>query len=98
MGLVPYHEGDLGVKHPDHVALLREGVTGQVWADMGSGEGAFTLALADILGTGTIYSIDRDARALQTQAQTIHTRFPQITLHTKTADFMQPLMLPPLDG
>jgi hypothetical protein len=33
---------------------LRDGVPepGGVWADLGSGEGAFTLALADLLGPG----------------------------------------------
>ena len=38
--------------HSDHVRLLRDGVpqAGGVWADIGSGGGAFTLALADLLG------------------------------------------------
>ena len=38
--------------HGDHVRLIREGALGggKVWADLGSGEGAFTLALADLLG------------------------------------------------
>ena len=35
--------------HTDHVNLIRAGVsTGGVWADFGSGGGAFTLALADV--------------------------------------------------
>ena len=38
--------------HEDHVSLLRGGVPGPggVWADLGSGAGAFTLALADLIG------------------------------------------------
>jgi len=42
------------MEHADHVFLLREGVmdAGETWADFGSGTGAFTLALADLLGVG----------------------------------------------
>ena len=49
--------------HADHVALMRDGVTGpgRAWADIGAGEGAFTLALADLLGPGgRIVAVDRD--------------------------------------
>jgi precorrin-6B methylase 2 len=39
---------------------------GGTWADLGSGGGAFTLALADLIGPqGVIYSMDRDRYALQ---------------------------------
>ncbi|MEA2501711.1 MAG: hypothetical protein QOD01_1822, partial [Actinomycetota bacterium] len=51
------------MEHRDHVMLLREGVegAGKVWADLGSGKGAFTLALADLLGAGAvIHSLDLD--------------------------------------
>ena len=36
--------------HNDHVLLLAKGIPtqGGVWADLGSGAGAFTLALADV--------------------------------------------------
>ena len=47
--------------HRDHVGLLREGVEGGGlnWADLGSGQGAFTLALADLLGpTGSIHTTE----------------------------------------
>ena len=39
------------MNHDDHVRLIREGVLGGgiAWADLGSGSGAFTLALADLL-------------------------------------------------
>ena len=56
--------------HDDHVGLLRGGVAGPggVWADIGAGEGAFTLALADLLGPGArIVAVDRDAGALRAQ-------------------------------
>jgi SAM-dependent methyltransferase len=87
--------------HGDHVRLIRDGVEGAglTWADFGSGEGAFTLALADLLGQGsTIHSIDRDGRALCSQERTIHDAFPAVTLRPLVADFTAPLDLPPLDG
>lgn len=87
--------------HYDHVALLRPGITrtGGVWADLGSGVGAFTLALAELLGPdATIYSVDRDGRALREQADALHRGFPETKLHTIQADFTRPLDLPPLDG
>jgi SAM-dependent methyltransferase len=91
------------MQHDDHVALLRPGVPrpGGVWADFGSGGGAFTLALADLLGPGgVIYSIDRDGRALRQQAETLKALFPGVSLHTLQADFTRDLRppLPPLDG
>jgi ubiquinone/menaquinone biosynthesis C-methylase UbiE len=87
--------------HRDHVRLLREGVLGggTTWADLGSGEGAFTLALADLLGpTGSIHTVDRDARALAVQARALRDAFPRVTVAQLVADFTQPLELPPLDG
>ena len=89
------------MNHDDHVRLIREGVAGagNFWADLGSGEGAFTLALADLLGPGGhIYSIDTDARALREQRAALQARFPAVTVDQHTADFTQPLDLPPLDG
>lgn len=90
--------------HTDHVDLIRAGVPGPggVWADFGSGEGAFTLALAELLGPqAEIYSVDRDRRALQKQADWMKARFPgrppQAT-HYLQADFTSPIELPPLDG
>jgi hypothetical protein len=48
----------------DHIALIREGVSGgTTWADLGSGAGPFTLALADLLGPGVSRDlVDRLAR------------------------------------
>ena len=90
-----------GMDHRDHVRLIREGVegAGPSWADLGSGEGAFTLALADVLGQGgSIISVDRDAGALAVLARTMRGRFPDVALTTLQADFSQSLDLPPLDG
>lgn len=87
--------------HRDHVRLIRDGVVGggPTWADLGSGEGAFTLALADQLGPGgTIHSIDRDARALRAQERAVRDAFPAVALRPLVADFTVPLELPPLDG
>jgi SAM-dependent methyltransferase len=87
--------------HEDHVRLIREGVegAGSVWADIGSGTGAFTLALADLLGpAGVIHSVDRDARALEAQADAIRRRFPTTILEQHVGDFTAPLGLPRLDG
>lgn len=87
--------------HQDHVNLLRKGIPGPggVWADFGSGGGAFTLALAELLGpAGVIYSLDKDRRALERQQQRMQARFPQITVHYLVGDFTRPLELPPLDG
>lgn len=87
--------------HNDHVNLLREGVPAQggIWADFGSGGGAFTLALADLIGAdGEIYSVDRDASALSQQKREMTARFPQVTVHYRHHDFTRPLELPPLDG
>ena len=93
------------MEHRDHVMLLREGMagpgphTGEVWADLGSGKGAFTLALADLLGPGAvILSVDRDERALQTQRQAMDARFPDASVEYRRADFTGHVDLPPLDG
>ena len=79
--------------HVDHVGLLRGGVVpagpeGATWADLGSGSGAFTLALADLLGPGgRIVSVDRDGGALREQAAAMAARFPRTELRQVTADF-----------
>lgn len=86
--------------HADHVGLLRYGVEpGGHWADIGAGDGAFTLALADLLGPGgTIVAVDRDPGALARNAQAVGMRYPGVTLTTLTADFTRAMDLPTLDG
>jgi ubiquinone/menaquinone biosynthesis C-methylase UbiE len=81
-----------------------------VWADLGSGTGAFTLALAELVSTsvpqssgsrraeGKIYSVDRDRRALSTQEKRMRARFPDVAVHYLSADLTHPLDLPRLDG
>ncbi|MEA2576145.1 MAG: hypothetical protein QOH93_3443 [Chloroflexia bacterium] len=89
------------MEHEDHVRLLQGGIDGRggVWADLGSGWGAFTLALADLLGPGaTIYSVDKDRSGLREQEAAMRARFPDTTVHYIAADFTRPVDLPPLDG
>jgi ubiquinone/menaquinone biosynthesis C-methylase UbiE len=52
------------------IRLIRKGVDTslphQVWYDLGAGRGTFTLALAQLLGPGSIiYAVDKDAEALR---------------------------------
>lgn len=111
------------MQHHDHVALIRDGVlplpqpqsneAGPVWAELGSGDGAFTLALVDLLeqayaadpaGTPAprVISIDRDSRALQRQRAALDHAFPNAATQVTqlTADYrdLAALHLPPLDG
>ena len=66
--------------HADHVGLIRLGVEGATdgpWADLGAGTGAFTLALADLLGPGgRITAVDRDAGDLRENARRVRAAFP----------------------
>ena len=78
--------------HADHVGLLRAAVSpGGTWADIGAGEGAFTLALADLLGAGgRIVAVDRDGRALRANEATVRSRFPDVEYTTLSADLTGP--------
>ncbi len=89
------------MNHKDHVDLLRKGVPSPagVWADLGCGTGAFTLALADLLGAqSVIYTVDTDQHALSELLRRSHARFPTHDIRPMHADFTQPLDLPHLDG
>lgn len=80
------------MKRSDLVALIEGGVgeKGGRWADLGAGEGAFTYALADLLGPAAhITAVDRDARALRG----LDGRFD-----VRVAHFTRPLDLHDLDG
>lgn len=84
--------------HADHVRLLRDGVTGGgTWADLGAGTGAFTLALAELVGpTGQVIAVDRDRGALRGLERAL--RPGGATVRTLDADFTKPIDLPALDG
>jgi ubiquinone/menaquinone biosynthesis C-methylase UbiE len=91
--------------HADHVALIRPGAEGSAgaWADLGAGSGAFTLALAAVLGHASrIYAVDRDAGALgmlERALQRERGRAKDIPLvQTVHADLRGEVPLPPLDG
>jgi ubiquinone/menaquinone biosynthesis C-methylase UbiE len=80
------------LRHSELVALIEGGVPGRGgrWADLGAGEGAFTLALADLVGPEAhIVAVDRDAGALRAIGGRVETR---------VADFTKPLDLHDLDG
>jgi ubiquinone/menaquinone biosynthesis C-methylase UbiE len=66
---------------------------------LGSGNGAFTLALAELIGPGgTIYSVDKNANALRQQARTMGSNYPDLTVYYLDRDYSQPFDLPPLNG
>jgi ubiquinone/menaquinone biosynthesis C-methylase UbiE len=86
----------------DHVALIKGAVQGPggAWADLGSGSGAFTLALAELLGPeARIYSVDSNASALLIQEQELEARFPRLEVQLIRADLRDTLDIPSaLDG
>ena len=84
--------------HADHVRLLQDGVTrGGIWADLGAGTGAFTLALAELVGPGgEVIAVDRDRSALRDLERAV--RPGGATVRTLAADFTKPIDLPALDG
>src|SRR5260370_6302812 len=89
------------VDQADLVGLMRDGVDakGGRWADLGAGEGAFTMALADLLGPGAeITAVDRDAGALRRLTGEMARRFPTTRVETLVADFRKTLPLADLDG
>ena len=92
------------MNHQDHISLLEDGVNSSdgIWADFGSGRGAFTLALADLLNPkGQIYSIDKDGSALSSQKRGVQAHFadqPHPLIHYIKDDYTLQIDLPPLDG
>ena len=79
----------------DAIGLLSSAIhtRGGTWADLGAGDGVFTRALAEVLGTGArIYAVDRDVHALASLE-----RWAASSIHdvvTMTADFTRPFELP----
>jgi ubiquinone/menaquinone biosynthesis C-methylase UbiE len=87
--------------HKDHVQLISLGIDEKIgiWADLGSGEGAFTFALADLTDQkAEIYSIDKSNHSLKQQQREFESKFPFTKINFIKADFTKPLDLPPLDG
>ena len=66
-----------------HPSLTLDGP--QVWADLGCGDGTFTVALASLLPAGSIvHAIDSDTRALRR----IPSRHDEVAIVTHAGDFM----------
>jgi ubiquinone/menaquinone biosynthesis C-methylase UbiE len=89
------------VNHADHVGLIRGGVegAGPRWLELGAGEGAFTLALADCLGAGgTIVALDRDRRSLDRLGEVVAAQFPGVAVTVTIADFRVEMPDGPFDG
>jgi ubiquinone/menaquinone biosynthesis C-methylase UbiE len=89
------------MEQSEMVVLIRGGVPGPggMWADLGAGTGNFSWALAELIGPeGTIYAIDRDAKAIRQLVQRIAQADPGATILPQQADLTRPLDLPALDG
>ncbi len=90
------------MNHRDHVNLLRSAISPSAagaWADFGSGTGAFTLALRDLMGPDAeIFSVERDESRLDQQQRNFLVRFPESNVQFLQADFTEPLDLPRLEG
>jgi len=89
------------LNHDDYVELLRpaELPAGGVWADLGAGAGAFTMALRELVGSeAVIYAVDADAPRLQDLKKEYGERFGDTTnLHLMPADLSKRPETPPLD-
>ena len=90
------------MQHRDHVELIRHGVEGgspnASWLELGAGEGAFTLALAEVLGPGAhITAVDRDRTALRTLEHAV-ARYDQVEIESRAADFTVELPGGSFDG
>ena len=90
------------MNHDDHVSLLRPArlPLGGTWADLGSGTGAFTLALRELVGPdAVIYAVDKDRSGLAELRRRYEGRFGEASsLRILHADLQAIPDLPPLDG
>lgn len=88
------------MRHRDAVAMLEpaqlDGAGPTVWADLGSGDGTFTRALAERLATGsTIHAMDRSRWALARLPAAHH----GVRIEAHRGDFtIEPWPFEPLDG
>jgi ubiquinone/menaquinone biosynthesis C-methylase UbiE len=74
-------------------------ITSGIWADLGCGDGVFTLLLAELLPSDSaVYAVDWDATALNVLRRKLGQVETAVNVHTVQADFTQPLNLPPLDA
>ena len=92
------------MNHADHVRLLQGGVPRETgtWADLGAGEGAFTLALADLLPPdAVVHAIDKDRGALA-ELERAYARFAKgrhpARVEAAVGDFTRDVDLETLDG
>lgn len=89
------------MEQSEMVGLIRGGVRapGGVWADLGAGTGNFSWALAELIGPkGTIYAVDRDAKAIRHMRQRLGQADPGATIIPQQGDITRRLDLPTLDG
>jgi ubiquinone/menaquinone biosynthesis C-methylase UbiE len=87
--------------HNDHVNLLRPAkLAPGIYADLGAGSGAFTLALRELIGNdSTIYAVDKDSSSLKSLEHVHAARFRSTSnLFLLPTDFSRPLNIPALDG
>lgn len=88
--------------HNDHVNLLRPANLSQggVYADFGAGNGAFTLALRELVGPdATIHAVDNQRASLRELESNHLARFNTTrNLILLKDDFSLDLSLPPLNG
>jgi len=67
-----------------------------IWADVGAGDGTFTRALVELLGSSSrIYAVDRDERAVAALARWASKQAANVI--PVTADFTRPFELPGLE-
>lgn len=83
----------------DAVAMLAgsglESLGAMTWADLGCGDGTFTVALADLLAPrSVIHAIDRDRSALKRIPSHRH----DVRIHPHVGDFIEPWPFGSVDG
>lgn len=86
------------MRHDEAVTLIRPAVVpGEAWAELGAGEGTFTRALGELVGTaGSVWATDRDPAAVR--ALGALTLPGGASLHVAQSDFTGSPELPPVDG